>query len=197
MNAAQLKFLQMFADFARIDINDTAAVEKQFKSFLNQDYSRAVDLWDYVLATYESKLTDPKVAQVFGVKLYKLFKAKSAPKAQKLLLDDPYVRRAIFQYGPNYGDGEFFNLVVDLCVMNKTAQAEEIFKCAVKNTNSKQTFGAYMQSVVERLFIEILKRSTSKRVEMSRKLSALLLNYIAKIKTDERAMLEQRIKELM
>ena len=32
---------------------------------------------------------------------------------------------------------------------------------------------------------------------MSRKLSALLLNYIAKIKTDERAMLEQRIKELM
>lgn len=197
MNAAQLKFLQMFADFARIDIDDTAAVEKQFKSFLNQDYTRAVDLWDYVLATYEDKLTDPKAAQFFGEKLYKLFKAKSAPKAQKLLLDDPYVRRAIFQYGTTVGDGEFFNLVVDLCVMNKTAQVEEIFKCVVRNTNSKQTFGAYMQTVIERLFIEILKRSTSKRVEMSRKLSALLLNYIAKIKTDERAMLEQRIKELM
>lgn len=197
MNSAQLKFLQMFDDFAQVDIADKTAVEKQFKLFLNFDFNRAVDLWDYCLATYEERMSDPTEALFFGEKLYKLFKAKAAPKAQKILLDDPYVRRGIFQYGPNIGDGEYFNLLVDLCVMNKTAQADEILKCAVRNSNNKMTFGAYMKSVIERLFIEILKRSTSKRVEMSRKLSTLLLGYISKIRTEEKAMLEQRIKELM
>lgn len=197
MNAAQLKFLQMFAEFARVDVADTAAMEKQIKLFLNQDYTRAVDLWDYVIATYEDSLNDAKTATFWGEKVYKLFAAKSSQKAQKLLIDDAYVRRAVYQYGPHIADGDFFALLVDLCVMNKTAQAEEILKCVVKNTNSKVTYGAFMKALVERVFIEILKRSSSKRVEMSRKLSTLLLSYIGKIKTDEKPMLTQRIKELL
>ena len=54
-----------------------------------------------------------------------------------------------------------------------------------------------MKELLERVFIEILKKNPSKKLEMSRKLATLLLSYVSKIKTDERAMLEQRIRERM
>ena len=78
---------------------------------------------------------------------------------------------------------------------NKTDVAEEYFKCLVKN--ERIAYGPFMKEVLERLFIEILKKNPAKRVEMSRKLSSLMTTYIGKIKTDERSMLAQRVKETM
>lgn len=196
MNSAQLKFFQMFADFARSDIEDAKSLEKSVKGFLALDYPRAVDVWEYLTATYEAELADPAKALLYGDSIYKIFKSKAASKVSKTIMDVPSVRRAVFQYCPNIGEGDYFNMLVDLLVMNKVAAADEILKCVSKNTNNVMGYGPYMKAVLERLFIEILKRSDTKRIEMSRKLSALLLGYISKIKTDERAMLEQRIREL-
>ena len=53
-----------------------------------------------------------------------------------------------------------------------------------------------MKRVLEQVFVELLKKNPAK-IEMSKKLSTLLLTYIRNIKTDERAMLEQRIREIM
>ena len=84
---------------------------------------------------------------------------------------------------------------MDLLSNNKTDPAEDIFKCVVKN--ERIAYGPFMKELLERVFIEILKKNPSKKLEMSRKLATLLLSYVSKIKTDERAMLEQRIRERM
>ena len=53
-----------------------------------------------------------------------------------------------------------------------------------------------MKTLVEKLFVEILKKNNNTRIAVPKKVSALLLSHIAKIKTDERALLEQRLKEI-
>ena len=77
----------------------------------------------------------------------------------------------------------------------KTAPAEEFFKCLVKN--ERIAYGPFMKTLLERVFIELMKKNPAKKMEMPRKLGTLLLAYIAKIKTDEKAMLEQRVRETL
>lgn len=46
------------------------------------------------------------------------------------------------------------------------------------------------------MFIEILKKSADKKIVMNKKMQALLLSHIAKIKTEEKALLQQRLREI-
>lgn len=196
MNPKQLKYLSLFEQMSQSDPLSDTAIKKFMPAFLNLDYALAAEAWDYLCTTREDKLAaDPKAALALGGNVFDMFYKKAAQKAVKTLADLPAVRRAVYQYSPTASENTAFNVMIDLLNSNKTDAAEEIFKCLVKNENIK--YGAFMKALLERLFIEILKKNPSKKIEMSRKLSTLLLAYVAKIKTDERAMLEQRIRETM
>lgn len=196
MNAKQLKFLSLFEDMCKADPVAEATVKKFIPSFLNLDYSMALDVWDYLCSAHEDVLgKTPQASNLIGCTVLDLFYKKGAPKTVKGIADMPAVRRMIYQYAPSAGEGTAFAILVDLLSGNKVDAADDIFKCLVRN--ERIAYGKVMKALLERLFIEILKKNPAKKIEMSRKLSALLLTYVSKIKTDERAMLEQRIRETM
>ena len=196
MNPKQLKYHSLFEQMAQSDPMTEASAKKFLPQFMTLDFQLALDVWDYLCTTREELLMkDKNAGLLLGDNALDLFYRKSAPKPVKCLFETPAVRRAVFQYSPTANDGIAFNALVDVLVANKTAYAEEAFKCLVKN--ERIAYGPFMKALLERVFIEILKKSTSKKLEMNRKLAALLLTYIGKIKTDERAMLEQRIRETM
>lgn len=196
MNAKQLKFLELFAAFAKTEPTDEKGLLKCFKALLEHDFLQAADVWEYLIVENEELLSDKKTAQLIGDKIFNLFFHKAQTKTIKAICDSAPIRRALYQYSPSAGDGELFLILSNLFCTNKIDDADNILKCLVKNTASKKTFGIMMKEHLERLFIELLKKSGGQKIEMSRKLSTLLLGYITKIKTDERAMLEQRIKEV-
>lgn len=178
------------------NLTDPKTLTKHLKGFMDLDYALATEVWDYLATTFEPKLAaDAKMAAAFGQTAFEVFFGRAQTKCIKAVNDLPAVRRAVFQYNPTACTGDAFTMTVDAMAANKTKEAEEIFKCLVKNPHIK--YGAIMKSLLERLFIEILKKSASKKIEMSKKLSALLQTYIAKIKTDERSMLEQRVREVI
>ncbi|MDE7395168.1 MAG: hypothetical protein K2M95_03505 [Clostridiales bacterium] len=196
MNAKQFKYMQIFEQYVQDGLLDEKAAKKHFASLLQLDYPLALDTWDYVCSAYEQELADSEDAgRLLGDTVFALFYEKNAQRTVKALLELPQVRKAVFSYSPAADKGTTFSLLVDALVANKTETAEEYLKCLVKNERIE--YGPFMKEVLERLFIEILKKNPSKRVEMSRKLSALMMTYIGKIKTDERAMLLQRVKETM
>ena len=53
-----------------------------------------------------------------------------------------------------------------------------------------------MFNFLDKVFIEMTNKSASRRVELNRKQSALLMSVVQKVKGDERAMLIQRVKEV-
>lgn len=196
MNAKQLKYLTLFEEMSKADPSQEATVKKYLPSLLSLDYALALEAWEYICTTREQQcIKDEKAASVLGGYSLGIFCDKALPKTVKALSDCPAIRRTVYQYSSSVNDGYAFSILVDALLGNKTDYADEIFKCLVRNERIE--YGPLMKKLLERLFIEILKKSASKKIEMSRKLSALLLTYVSKIKTDERAMLEQRIRENM
>lgn len=196
MNAKELKYTSILESTFKEDFLTEPVAKKSFTSLLNLDFAFAQNFWEYVCTSYESKLNaSEEVAVLYGEKIFNSFYSKGAPKTVKAIADIPAIRRAVYTYSPCADRGNAFGILVELLVANKTAPADDIFKCLIKNERIK--YGPFMKELLERLFIELLKKSATKKLELSRKLGTLLLTYVSKIKTDERAMLEQRIRERM
>lgn len=197
MNAKQLKMYGLFEKMCRSEL---FTAPKEFTLAMNQyadiDFLGAVDVWEYFFVTNEKYLTDKNKAMLLSDVMFSLFYGKSPARIIKAVFDTPTLRSAVFTYCTDLSKGDVFTVMAELLATNKVVQAEEALKCIIKNEFLGAKYGAYMKDLIERVFIELLKKSDSKRVEISKKLAALLNNYIAKIKTDERAMLAQRIKEL-
>ena len=196
MNSKQLKYLTLFEEMSKSDVGSEATAQKYVTAFINLDFSLALDVWDYVCTTRESQMAkNEAIAATWGANALKKFYTQNSQKTLKTLCDNAVVRRAVYQYCAAATENEAFTILTDLLLSNKLVPAEEILKCLVKNERIE--YGPFMKNLLERLFIEILKKSASKKIEMSRKLAALMLTYVGKIKTDEKAMLTQRIKEIM
>lgn len=198
MNVKQLKFLKQFAALSKIDVlTEETELLSCMKCFLDLDYNLALDVWEYLTIEKEGNIADDgSVGEVFGDKIYALFAKKDARRAVKAVTEVPSIRNAAFKYSPSTASGEFFDVAVDAAVANKIAICDEIFKCVAKNDAMGITFGQYMKALIERVFIEVLKKSADKKIVLNKKMTALLLSHISKIKTDERPLLEQRIREI-
>lgn len=196
MNAKTLKYMQLFENFVKTDfLIDKKTLQKSMKGFLDLDYALAVEVWDYLVTTRESQLiNDKKLASVLGELMFGVFYARAATKCVKAVCDVPSIRRAVYQHSPEAGKNDNFNVLVNLLASGKTDAADEILKCLIKNERIR--FGETMKRALEQLFVELLKKNPAK-IEMSKKLNTLMLSYIKKIRTDERPMLEQRIREIM
>lgn len=198
MTSKQLKFYQLFGEMCRktdIATNQTA-LSGSISALLELDYMLAQDGWEYLATVHESTMSSKKEAGLnIGQIPLNLFYARAQIKCIKTVIDVPTIRRAVYMYNPLCGTGAGFSILTDAIVSSKTAEAEEILKCLVKNATIE--YGAILKTVLERVFIELLKKSPTKKIELNKKQITLLLTYISKIKTDERAMLEQRIKETL
>ncbi len=197
MNAKQVKYYEIISGFFGSDIFKAAAVEKYFGELIKLDFALAEELWEYMLIRLDADLKNPAVAALYIEKLYTLFAAAGAAKAVKTVTERPVVLRAVFRFSPSAADGELFMLPVNLLVANKADAADAILKQVMQNEVMKPSFGKYMIDFLDRFFIELTKKDAQRRVKLSAKQSRLLLSTVQKVKGDERAMLVQRVKEVL
>jgi len=196
LNAKGLKFLELFEALLKIDIElDKIACAKAVRNLLDLDYAAAADVWEYLASTREAQFEqNERLSETVGFDLLNQFYARAASKCVKTLLDTPPIRRAVFLYSKNACAENSLTMLADLLIAGKFTAADEIFKCLLKN--ARVHYGKTVKNVVERVFADLLKKNPAKIV-MKKDLAEFLLACIRKIKTDERALLEQRIKEIM
>lgn len=196
MIAKQQKHYEILCEFFASDLLKSVVVEKYFGAMLKLDFTFAEDLWEYMLIRNDAELKNTAVAALYVDKVYGMFNAVSAQKTQKTLLDRSVVLRACFQFSPAVATGDLFMTAVNLLVANKIDSVDAILKCVAKNVAMKQSFGGYMVTFLDRFFIEMMKKSSQRRVELNRKQYSFLLEQVQKVRGDERAMLIQRVKEV-
>lgn len=197
MNAKQIKHYEILNEFFSSDTLKAPAVDKYFGALLKLDYSLAEDLWEYMLIRLDAELKNSVVAALYIDKVYALFAAANAAKAAKTITERSVIMRAVFKFGPSTAEGELFALPISLLVANKVDVVDAVFKNVISNDAMKVSFGEYMIKFLDRFFIEMMKKDAQRKVKLSQKQSALLLSTVQKVKGDERAMLVQRVKEVM
>ncbi|MDE6029231.1 MAG: hypothetical protein K2F90_02785 [Clostridiales bacterium] len=197
MNTKQFKQYEILSEFFNSDLLKQAAVDKYFGAMLNLDYGSAEDLWEFMLIRNDADLKNLVFAKLYVDRVYELFLKANAAKVQKTIIDRPVVNRAVFSFSPTADKGELFNMVVNLLVANKVDIVDGIFKNVMKNESMKSSFGQYMLEFLDKFFIEMMKKNAQRKVELNRKQSTLLMSYAQKVKGNEKAMLIQRIKEIL
>lgn len=196
MNAKNLKYMQLFESLVGTDYTaNKDHTVKSMKKFMELDYALAIEVWDYITTTKEALiLKDDNFNAIACTDILKVMYDKASTKCIKAVTDTISIRKAVYQYSISAVSGYAFDMLANLVVANKLTQAEEILRMLSKNEKCQKQFGAMMKKLLEHIFVELLKKNPSK-IDMPKKLCTLLLSYVRKIKTDEKALLEQRIKE--
>lgn len=197
MVAKQVKHYEILSEFFNSDMLKAAAVDKYFGALLKLDFTLAEDLWEFMLIRNDADLKNNAFASLYVDRVFKLFFAENAQRASKTVVDRAVICRAVFAFSPTADEGELFELAVSLLVSNKTETVDGLFKHLSKNEAMKSSFGAYMVKFLDRFFIEMTKKNASRKVELNRKQSTLLMSYVQKVKGDEKPLLVQRIKEVL
>ena len=195
MNAKQIKFLQLYENLCKLNyFGDPNILAKFFDNLLALDYVIAVDMWEYFISVYEPMIaSNNKLSKLFGEDLLTAFLKNNEVRTVRLLNDNDPVRRMVYQYGTATSTGPAFDNCVNLFAAYKLDQAEILFRYLSKNPRIK--FGPLLKSVMEKGF-EQIKQKTGAAPKLPRKFSAMLSGYIAKVKTGERTLLVQYLKEL-
>lgn len=197
MNAKQVKHYEILSEFFGSDIVKQAVVDKYFNQLLKLDYSLAEDLWEYMLIRNDADLKNSAVAALYIDRVFSLFMSANSAKALKTIVDRPVISRAVFQFSPTADKGELFSAPINLLVANKVDVVDGILKLVSKNEAMKPSFGGYMINYLDKFFIEMMKKNAQRRVELNRKQSTMLMGQVQKVRGDEKAMLVQRVKEVM
>lgn len=197
MNAKQIKHYELLNGFFTSDMLKPAAVDKYFGELLKLDYSFAEDLWEYMLIRNDSDLKNQAVATLYIDRVFAMFESAASAKLLKTVTDKSVIGRAVYSFSPSVADGTMFDMTVNLLVANKVDAVESAFKNIVKNEAMSKSFGGYMIKFLDKFFIEMMKKNPQRKVELNRRQSALLMTYVQKVKGDEKAMLVQRVKEVL
>ena len=192
MNLKSYKFYKGIFELAAKDyLNDHAAIKTFFRGALDFDYDVAAELWDYLITdAISSKVPQASIAAALGDNALEPFLKKNAVKTYKLITSGEAITNALFAMPVLLGDAAGGALIYFL-TGQKYAEADVVFRAMQKGAN----YGAAMKHLAEKYFAEIKKKTGGVKVTMPKKTAEFLLLNVAKIKTNERALLEQRIKE--
>ena len=199
MTSKQLKFYQLLKQINTLNIfSDNAKLMESIKQAIALDYNAAVEIWEFLIIENESSLLkDLPLATIIGDKIAGIFRDASESRYIKTVVESPVICRAVYQYNPVcFAKSEVNAEIASLMLAGKEDVISAVMGCFIKNSSNKITYGEFMKSLVEKIFIESLKKSANGKVNLSKKLTAILLEYINKIKTSEKALLTQRIKEV-
>ncbi len=194
MNPKTYKFYKGIFDLARTDYySDTAAVTAFIRNSLDFDYDIAVELWDF-LATDAIDCGAPQkeAAAALGEAVLIQMQKKNAGRTLRSIVEKDTI--AFLLYGfPEKPCDAARDILLRLIMGGKFEDADVIFSAFQKSRN----YGAAMRELVEQLFEEIRKKTGSVKVTMPKKNAEFLRGHIQKIKGPEKALLDQRIKEIL
>ena len=158
------------------------------------DFTVGFEVWEYMMHAHQKFLTSQVVSINMETKIFAMFNNLSETKTRQLLLaSDPLIRLI---YGACATSCTGLNLAALVgFILSAKLEAAEVALAAVRS-NTTGDFGDRMRIIIDSVFKTYCESKGVKKCELSRKQSALLLDYCAKIKGPNKMLLTQRIKEL-
>jgi len=173
---------------------NSAELPNQIAELAAIDFAVAFEVWEFVLHFSGKDLAKLETAQNAESKIFANFVAQSETKTRQLLAaSDPLIRLI---YGSCATSCTGLNLVTLVhFILAGKLDAVDVALAAVRS-NPTGDFAERMRIIVDNVFKTYCEIKGVKKCELNRKQSALLLEYIGKIKGPIKMLLTQRIKEL-
>lgn len=158
------------------------------------DFAVAFEVWEFVLHFSGKDLANLSTAQNAETKVFANFAAQSENKTRQLLAASDPLIKLIYGACATSCTGLNLTTLVHFILSGKLDAAAVAF--AAIRSNPTGDFAERMRIIVDNVFKTYCEIKGVKKCELTRKQSALLLEYIGKIKGPIKMLLTQRIKEL-
>ncbi len=159
---------------------------------LNYDFDTAVNLWEYLLEKYDKVFCAIKQANAaLSTDTLKLFYDKSLSKTLKMLSENAVIKKYLLTLSSAAFDEVIKNTVAQAVMGNRTENADEYLKFLCRH----EEFGKIMIEILTAIREKLLLKDT-KYLRLTNKQATYLNVYATKIRTSDRAVVLQRIKEM-
>ena len=194
MNARTYKFYKGIFDLARTDYcTDAEAVTAFMKNSLDFDYDIAAELWDFLaMDAAENANARAEAAAVIGGTILSIMMKKNISKTYRCIVEKESIAYILYGY-PDRPCDLARDILIYFVMGTKFEDADAVFAAFQKNRH----YGAAMREFLENLFESIKKKTGNVKVTMPKKTAEFLRGHIQKIRGSERALLDQRIKEIL
>jgi len=193
MNSKEIKKYTLINQILNSKLQNQELVS-QLSELGTIDFTVAFEVWEYMLGAFANDLADFTTSANAEAGVFDVFANLSETKTRQLLLaSDPLVRLI---YGACATSCAGTNLAfLTNFILSAKLDTADVALAAIRS-NPTGDFGERMRLIVDTLFKTYCETKGVKKCELSRKQSALLLEYIGKIKGPNKMLLTQRIKEL-
>lgn len=197
MDKKKLTYLQLFSQMAKIEITDTIALKRKVQSIVEFNYDYGIEAWEFLIESYEDQINaDNRLAECIGNGILGIFYENNAQKTLKIIKEVPAISRTVFMHNP-LADKDLLQVIVAEWLMGAKYDAVE-FAFSLLQKNKRIEFGNYITIMVGYAISETIEncKANGNRIAMPRKMSELLLKFVARLKGPDKALLQQRIKEV-
>ena len=195
MNTKGYRKYQIINELSKTNPSDRAVVD-MLSELANIDFTTAFEMWEYVLSLHQSELSRAEIAENLEDRVFEMFTGVSETKTRALLVESLPLIKLVYGNAVTAGTGVNLTFVVNLILSSKVESAEEILRAMKSNSAKGFDYGDTMRRIVDLTFTTYCAREDVKKASLNRKQSALLLEYVGKIKGPNKMLLTQRIKEL-
>ncbi|MCL2851156.1 MAG: hypothetical protein FWE01_02220 [Firmicutes bacterium] len=195
MNAKELKKYELIVKVGATEIQD-----ENLASYLAElavvDYQTAFEMWEYLLTTHVSRLSDVVISHNIETKVFEVMQRISDAKLRQLLGSNPTILKLVYSSCATAGVGGNLAYLSSLVLASKIDAADEILKLLAANKNNNMDFGDRMKLLIDDVFNTYCSKNNTKVPNLNRKQIMLLLEHTLKVKGANKTLLTQRIKEL-
>lgn len=196
MENKNYKLYDSLLKLGALKTEDSAGIFNIFENLINTDFNLALSAWEFLILKYENNIDLKTYTETFLTGIYKLFKAKNLIKCSKAVLENPVLIKALFLNSESIYDNLILEFAVSLITQAKFEQAHEVFKLLSKNTVIN--YGKVLKDIFEKYFHILFEKSADKKIiRTNKKTAEFFIIYISKIKGSEKALLTQRINEIL
>lgn len=160
---------------------------------INYDFDTAVSLWEFYLEKYESVfLKVKKTNQSLSVDTLEVFLQKSEQKTTKAICASTILKKYLLSESDVAFSPYVINYVVSAVIAGKTETADIYVRFLLKH----EKFGKIWMEILSQTREKLLAKHHGTTLKLPPKMTNYFNSYAQKIKSSEKAVLLQRIKEL-
>ncbi len=196
MESKTMKYFDILFEMCKSDFERRPeAVETGLKKLMDLDHSQFLEVWEYVCTRYDGLLTNPYCSPAMTANVFAALAKKSEVRAAKLS-ENAFLFRTLWTGSSTPVSEAGREWVLKLLLTQKFDRAEEIFKAVMKNGVMGMTFGGYFKQIFE-AYADRAVDKTAAVPKLKRPAAKYLLSVAERIKGPEKALITQRINELL
>jgi len=158
------------------------------------DFTRACEMWEYMLVTYSSQLEDDLIAENLETRAFSALAERSEPKLKLYLGEATPLLKAIYTSSATACTDGNLAYLCGLVLNSKIDAATEILRMVV--ANKKIDYAERMRAILDEVFNMYCAKNNTKVPSLNRKQGMMLLEFALKVKGPTKNVLVQRIKEI-